>query len=303
MQKYDVSGRVRLLGTPAEEGGAGKVALIAAGAYDDVDACLMAHPAPSEMMPQGYAGHAYVHQNASIKIRVKFTGKPSHAAMAPWRGVNALDAVALSYNAISMLRQQTAPEERIRGTITTVGGQANVIPDVGSLSYQIRAPTVRAALSLRKRVEECFRGAATATGCGVSVETPIQEDYYDMRPNSVLIAAYAAALERIGVRMTTTLDTDNLTFAGASTDQGNVSYKCPSIHGVFPIPTAEQAVPHTAKFQAYSGTAEAFDNAMETARGLAEAGIEVLMDDEVYNAMRKEFDNDREREALFCSGA
>ncbi|KAJ5599350.1 hypothetical protein N7450_000417 [Penicillium hetheringtonii] len=111
---------VRLLGTPAEESGGGKVKLIKAGAYKDVDACLMVHPIP--MIP----GKPDIHCMATSveggflandKVKVTFTGKPAHAAAAPWEGINALDAVVSAYVNISMLRQQILPSQKVHGVI------------------------------------------------------------------------------------------------------------------------------------------------------------------------------------------
>lgn len=112
IKTYGIEGRVRLIGTPAEEGGGGKLKLIEAGAFRDVDACLMTHPGPEETSA-GFTGDAYMPTLANCKFSIHYTGKAAHAAMNPWQGVNALDAVVLAYNGISALRQQIRPDERI----------------------------------------------------------------------------------------------------------------------------------------------------------------------------------------------
>lgn len=117
----DIKGRVRALGTPAEEGGGGKIKLIDAGAYEDVDACLMAHPFSRALVPEGYSGVAYGTCVASAKFGATFTGKQAHAAAAPEEGVNALDAAVLAYTGLSVLRQQTKPDERIQVVILKGG--------------------------------------------------------------------------------------------------------------------------------------------------------------------------------------
>lgn len=121
-------GRVRLIGTPAEEGLGGKIKLIAAGAYKDVDACLMCHPGPA-IASSGLAGDAFMPTLASHKFNVHLTGNNAHAAVASWEGINALDAVVLAYTGISVLRQQMYPEDRIHGVIAQGGERPNVIPD------------------------------------------------------------------------------------------------------------------------------------------------------------------------------
>lgn len=162
-------GRVRLIGTPAEEGGGGKLKLIDAGAYKDVDACLMVHPGPLDGCP-GFTGDAFLPTTANNKFTVQYTGRSAHAAVAPWDGVNALDAVVLAYNGISVLRQQIKPAERIHGIISEGGKRPNIIPASGSLEYYIRSPTLKSADALKDRAMKCFEGAAMQTGCEVAYQ-------------------------------------------------------------------------------------------------------------------------------------
>lgn len=163
-------GRARLIGTPAEEGGGGKLPIIEAGGYDDVDACLMVHPGPDRIFEGAQTGAAYGTTLANVKFRAHFTGKSAHAAMAPWQGVNALDAVCLSYNGVSMLRQQIKPYERIHGIIAEGGTRPNVITARASLEFYCRSATFDEAEALKDRVVSCLDGAATATACTLSVE-------------------------------------------------------------------------------------------------------------------------------------
>jgi amidohydrolase len=174
MKRYpQISGRVRVLGTPAEEGGGGKIKLIDRGAYQDVDACLMTHPMSGAMFPtkkKGITGIAYGTCVASAKFRATFTGRTAHAAAAPHDGINALDAAILAYNGISMLRQQILPTERVHGIIIEGGEKANVIPSRSKMDYNVRSETSRATKYLQRRVVKCFEGAAVATDCKVSFE-------------------------------------------------------------------------------------------------------------------------------------
>jgi amidohydrolase len=166
-----IPGRVRLLGTPAEEGGGGKLRVISAGAYEDVDACLMTHPySPIPAKYGDAAGVAYGTCAASVKFTANFTGKPAHAAATPFEGVNALDAAVLAYNGISMLRQQIRDGERIQGVILEGGTAPNIITSRSLLSYNVRSSTIKGALELHDRVVKCFEGAAVATGCKVEFQ-------------------------------------------------------------------------------------------------------------------------------------
>lgn len=178
IKESGVPGRVRLYGTPAEEGGAGKVRLIDAGAYKDVDACLMVHPGPPSTQFSGMDGHgccapsgsAYAKSLANKKFNVKFLGKEAHAAMAPFQGRNALDAVVLGYNGVSMLRQQTRPHDRIHSVILDGGSRPNVITSFTKTQYYVRSATLKEATALENRVRACMDGAATATQCEVEYE-------------------------------------------------------------------------------------------------------------------------------------
>jgi amidohydrolase len=173
MKECSISGRVRLLGTPAEESKGGKLKLIAAGAYEGVDACLMTHPMSARVLSAAkgqFAGVAYGTCIASAKFQAAFTGKPAHAALAPEEGINALDAAVLAYNGVSMLRQQTKPDERIHGIILEGGDRPNIVTANSLLDYGVRAPTVKETRALQGRVVKCFEGAAIATGCELEVK-------------------------------------------------------------------------------------------------------------------------------------
>jgi amidohydrolase len=168
-----IPGRVRVLGTPAEEGGGGKIKLIDGGAYKDVDACLMTHPMSGAMFStnkKGVTGIAYGTCVASAKFRVTFTGRTAHAAAAPHDGINALDAAVLAYNGISVLRQQILPTQRIHGIIMEGGEKENVIPSRSVMAYNVRSGTLKDTKALQERVIKCFEGAALATGCQLEVE-------------------------------------------------------------------------------------------------------------------------------------
>jgi amidohydrolase len=160
-------GRVRILGTPAEEGGAGKAKLLDAGAYEGVDACLMGHPAPKQIQGDGYSGTAGHRTIARAALTADFYGKPAHAGGNPWDGLNALDALVATYNSVSMLRQQTRPEERIHTAFLKVPQVMNVIPDHTRVSFGTRSPAWAGATKLLERVIDCLKAGALATGCKI----------------------------------------------------------------------------------------------------------------------------------------
>jgi amidohydrolase len=180
LRESKIPGRVRLIGTPAEEEGGGKLQIIAAGAYDDVDACLMIHPSP---VNPGWAaeskitGTAYGKSLANKKFKATFKGKSAHAGMAPYQGVNALDAAVLAYNGVSVLRQQIRPYDRLHAIIPDGGKQGNVITAKATAEYTARSATNKEVLALERRIKNCVHGAALATDCTVEVEELVYLTY------------------------------------------------------------------------------------------------------------------------------
>lgn len=167
LQPQGIPGRIRLLGTPAEEGGGGKVKLVEAGAFsEDIAAAIMAHPLAAHQFGK-YSGLAGLKFIASHKFRVEFRGKAAHAAGEPWNGVNALDAAVAAYSSISMLRQQMRPDERVHGVIEDGGTVPNVIPEYTRMNWYVRGPNVTRADVLLKRVQKCCEAAAATTGCEI----------------------------------------------------------------------------------------------------------------------------------------
>ncbi|KAK5656875.1 hypothetical protein OQA88_4424 [Cercophora sp. LCS_1] len=278
-------GRVRLLGTPAEEGGGGKLKLIEQGAYSGADASLMVHPGPGHKLPPGITGVSYVRMLANIKMQIHFTGKESHAAIAPWDGVNALDAVCLSYNAISMLRQQIKPYERIHGVFRSAGDRPNVTPARCTVEYYVRSETKAQAQALWERVKKCFEGAALATGCGMEIE-PLNS-YADVRSSKMLCQAYVDAMPEGEVAFNEPAD-----ILAGSTDMGDVCYECPGFHGVFGIGTQEGEANHTHGFARAAGTEEAFQRALECGRAMAVVGWRILTEPGFKERVRSEWEED-----------
>ncbi|KAM3530991.1 hypothetical protein MY4038_004663 [Beauveria bassiana] len=284
-------GRVRLLGTPAEEGGGGKIHLINNGAYRDAAACLMTHPGPQYLLSGNVTGVAAVKMLANVKWRVIFSGQTAHAAMEPWNGLNALDAVCLSYNAISMLRQQIRPHERVHGVIKEGGDRPNVIPASTSVEYYVRSDTLAAAERLWKRVRLCFEGAATATGCQVRYEPT--NSYADLRSSMVLCKEFVATFPEGTVSLDEPAD-----FLAGSTDMGNVTYECPGFHGAFGIDTEKGQGNHTRPFADASGLAKSFDRAVEWGKSMAIVGYRVLSDDDFNQTVQEDWKADMKRAAL-----
>ena len=268
------AGRVVVLGTPAEEGGGGKIELIARGAFEDVDAALMAHPAPSDLLRPGVS--------ALQQMDVVYRGRNAHAAGAPWEGRNALDAMVIAYSAISALRQQLPPGALVHGVITHGGDKPNIIPSLTRAEFIVRARDRRELARLKERVLACFRAGAEASGCTVEVQQRGHE-YLDMRHNAPIVDAYAANLRDLGAPPRE----DPGGFSAFSTDMGNVSYVTPSIHPVFGIPAA--AGNHTPEFTAAAAAAPAQDAMLVAAKAMALTALDLLTDPGLLARARADF--------------
>jgi len=155
------AGRIQVIGTPAEEGGAGKVKLMDAGVFEGVDAAMMIHGRCGTQVWRPSLG--------IIKVKAEFFGQAAHASSWPWRGVNALNAVISLFNALDAMRQQIRPDARIHGVITKGGDQANIIPEYTSAEFYLRATTVAYCRELLRRFTLAAEGAAAATGCRAQV--------------------------------------------------------------------------------------------------------------------------------------
>ena len=225
--------RVTVLGTPAEEGGGGKVKLMEAGAFEDAAASMMIHPFPTDIIDKSF--------QAARSFKVEFTGKESHAGFAPHLGVNALDAFVQAYMNVATLRQHFLPTDRTHCIINHGGDAQNIIPSYTSSTWGARAATAERLEELVDRVRGCWEAAARATGCQLEV-TAIGDPYLDVRHNSVMAGLFQANSESLGREMP-----EETVVEGGSTDMGNVSYVVPSIHPMLSI-DAGGAVNHQKEF-------------------------------------------------------
>ncbi|KAL7409017.1 hypothetical protein BDY24DRAFT_419267 [Mrakia frigida] len=275
--ELNVPGRVKLLGTPAEESGGGKVIFVKEGAYEDMTACMMAHPEGGRD-PKAYPGNFDGGLGKMLAITgftAEFKGKTAHAGANPYDGVNALDAVIEGYNAVSALRQQIPPDHRVHGVIKGTENYAqNIIPDTGNVIYGCRAPSSKQVVALRKRVESCFRAAALSTGCTVEIKTSGEYTYDDLHNSPTLASEYISLMTS---HHSQTLDTNNN--STASTDFGNVTYSLPACHPGFKIPAPVGSSNHTVGFAEAAGTEGAHTAAIKVASGLAGVGMRVIEDE------------------------
>jgi len=224
---------VLVLGTPAEEGGGGKIFMLDRGAFDGVHAAMMIHPWPEDRL--------FGTCLAVSHFDVSFGGREAHASAAPWEGVNALDAMTISQVAIGLLRQQLRPGDQVHGVVTNGGAAANIIPAAVCARYMCRAKTLEDLERLDPRVRACFEAGALATGATVELEE-ICPVYSHMTSDAGLLDAFEANAAKLGRRFTTEEPVPTL-----STDMANVSLAIPTIHPLLGI-DAGGAVNHQPAF-------------------------------------------------------
>ncbi|XP_070834857.1 peptidase M20 domain-containing protein 2-like [Chaetodon trifascialis] len=268
-----VTVKITVLGTPAEEDVGGKIDLIQAGAFADVDLVFMAHPAQQDA--------SFLPTVALDGVTVKYHGKASHASAYPWEGVNALDAAVLAYNNLSALRQQLKPEWRLHGIIKHGGVKPNIIPAYTELEFYMRTPLVQDLCELKAKAEACFRAAAVATGCRVEIIYP-GPAYYNILPNATLANLYENNGKALGIQF----PEQPASFSG-STDFGNVSFVVPGIHPFFYICT--DALNHTEEYTEAAGAEKAQLFTLRTAKALAMTAVDAVCCPALLRQVREDF--------------
>lgn len=269
--------RVTVLGTPAEEGGGGKVVLLDNGAFEGVDAAMMVHPAPLDVVDMPSLAVAVV--------QITYHGKESHASAFPELGRNALDAMNIAYTAIAALRQHIRSTERIHGIITHGGDAPNIVPKMTKARYYVRALNLGELSELKERVMRCFEAGAVATGCELEPAWEAR-DYAEVVTNPVMAEVYernVAALGRNPVPRAL------LERYPGSTDMGNVSLALPSIHPMMGIDSLP-AVNHQAEFAQHTIT-DAGDKAItDAATAMAWTTIDLATSQDLLGKAKEAFE-------------
>src|SRR4051794_38875306 len=233
---------VALIGTPAEEAGGGKALLLKAGTFDDVAAMVMLHPGPIDI--------AAARSLALSEVSVRYTGQQSHAAVAPYLGINAADAVTVAQVAIGLLRQQLAPGQMVHGIVTDGGQATNVIPGQAELRYTMRAVESESLRALEDKMAGCFAAGAIATGCEHTVDETAPA-YAELAPDPWLAATFRAEMVRLGRHPVP--EGSESTLPLGSTDMGNVTQVMPGIHPVVGIDAGGASIHQPAFTEAAAG--------------------------------------------------
>ncbi|KAJ1881619.1 hypothetical protein H4R99_003614 [Coemansia sp. RSA 1722] len=263
-----VPGIVKLFGTPAEEDIGGKIKMLDQGVFEGTDVLMMLHPTA------GYSGSW--HSQCCLEMVVEYFGRSSHAAMAPWDGINAGSASVIALQILGVMREQLKPDWRTHGIITHGGSAPNVIPAYSRIEYTVRTSTEKDLEVLRKRVLRCFDAAALASGCTHKVTEAFA--YLDNEDNPVLGSMYEELMYK-------QYRVPPVRGVGGSTDFGNLSKRFISLHGMFD--QAGTGVPnHTVEFARDARTEEAHKRTIFAAKSTALIAGRCLVDVDFWNSVK-----------------
>ncbi|MFU2314481.1 M20 family metallopeptidase [Rahnella sp. PCH160] len=269
-----LTGKLQVIGTPAEEEGGGKIILSEKGIFDPVDAVMMFHPRDKTMVVRGGL--------ACVDAEFKFYGKAAHAASAPQNGISALDAVIHTFNGINALRQLFTDDVRVHGIITDGGSATNIVPAYSEAKFLMRADTVKGLAAVKQKVFDAARGAALMTGARLEIEEGLT---YAERNNNLTLAGYFQQnLEAMGVEVVP----PPLKGGIGSSDIGNVSQITAAIH---PYIRIGDVLPHTPEFAVAAGSEAGLQGMLQAAKALAMTALDLFQDDTKLRAVREEFSN------------
>jgi len=284
----ETRGRLVVFGTPNEEGSTaegkglidpesqvrGKVKMVEAGCFNEIDAAMMIHPYVKTTLTPEFL--------ALTPLRISFKGKPAHSAASPEKGINALDAVILTFNAINSLRQHMRSDVRIHGIVTEGGEAPNIVPEKASALFYLRASDKKYLNEVLNRVKGCAEGAALATGATLDFR-PSPYSLANMLTNSVLCGIFEKNLGELGETVDQMEKHEHL----GSSDIGNVSQIIPTIHPLVAVGPRNLAI-HSHEF-AKAAISESGDRALIlAAKAMAFTCVDLFADREIFSQMRKE---------------
>lgn len=271
-----IGGRVVVLGTPAEETSGVKVDMACADTFDDIDVAICTHPSDTN--------HKSGFSMAMEALEFEFYGKTAHAAGAPWKGINALDAVINLFNQVNAQRQQFKPEWRVHGIIVDGGEAANIIPEYTRAQFYVRALKVEDVRLLEDFVKTAAQSAALSAGCKVT-HNYFEKGYQNMVTNQHLSEVYNQNAQDLGIEMVDMESVDG------SIDMGNVSQVVPAIHPYYDITNGVETTGHTVEFREATRSEFGYQAMYRTIEILARTGYDIITQPEVLSAIQEEFNN------------
>lgn len=269
----NLKGTIKVIGTPAEEGGGGKVIMAAEGIFDDLDAVMMTHPSNKTMVLRGGI--------ACVPATFKFYGKESHAAAAPELGISALDALMNSFAAINSLREYFTDDVRVHGIVKHGGDAANIVPGYCEAEYIIRAATVKDLENVKERVYNAVKHSSAAVGATCEIEEGLT--FAERNNNVPLAELHRANLESLGVEVVDPPEQGGI----GSSDIGNVGQIVPTIHPYIKIGESNG---HTHEFAADSKSETGMIGLNQAAKAMAMTAFDLCTDEAALQCVKDAFD-------------
>jgi amidohydrolase len=267
----ELGGELLVIGTPAEEGGGGKIELLEADLFEDVDAALMFHPSDKTLVGRGSLGVQ--------ELKIDFYGEAAHASSRPEKGVNALDAAIATFNNVNSLREHIKDSSRVHGIITDGGEKPNIVPEHAGVKFYVRAAELDDLEELLEKVKNCARAGGLATGAEVEISEE-GHGYKPMKPNPVLVELVQNNLKELGEEIG---EHDG---GMGSTDMGDVSQALPAIHAYIKI--VEEGTPaHSEEFAKAANSKKGYRKMLTAAKTLAMTGVDYLR--EHHESVAEEF--------------
>lgn len=269
-----LGGSVVVLGTPGEEVLGGKIDMVKAGTFKEIDVAMIVHPDVRNMPTEEAL--------ACSSLEVEFFGRPAHAAAQPHRGINALDAMILAFTSINSLRQHIRGDARIHGIITDGGEAPNIVPAHSAAVFLVRALDYDYLAELKDKVLNCFTGASVASGARLEYRWRDRTDA-PMKSNMTLAGLFKQNLESLGRKV----EACDPHLGLSSTDMGNVSQVVPSIHPTIAIAPREVLI-HTPEFAAAAVSQAGQQGLMDAAKAMAMTVVDILQPGTI-DKIRQEF--------------
>jgi amidohydrolase len=277
----ELAGTVQVIGTPGEEGGGGKAIMVDGGVFDGIDAAMMVHPSSKNLTRRSSL--------TSYKIQIEFFGKPAHAAAKPDEGINALEAMILTYNGINALRQHLRDDARIHGIITHGGDAPNIVPEYTAARFYVRAADSPYTVEVIEKIRGCAEGAALATGARLEF-SEYAPHYDDRLPNHKLYDLAEANMAALDLELAAPDE------RMGSSDMGNVSQVVPSMHPYVAIGPEEMGG-HTAEFCAAAGSPAGHEGMIKAAKLMAMTAVDLLAEPANLVEAREVFAEQKRRQA------
>ena len=269
-------GNLRLIGTPAEEGGGGKVEMARKGAFKNIDAAMMIHPSDRDL--------ARMNAIAIQQLFVRYQGLAAHAAVSPDKGKNALDAAVLGYMNVAALRQHIKPTERVHGIFTKSGEKPNIVPREAEMDWYVRSDTIESLQPLKARIAKCLEAGALAADCTITFDWQ-KNTYADLVDNLPLLTSYVENSAQFGRDLTTDFLPGT---GGGSTDMGNLSYLVPSIHPMLQVAPHGVSL-HSAQFAEFTASKDADKAVLDGAKIMAMTAIDMWLSDTLSSQVQQAF--------------